>query len=583
VNGAVEFIKTLGVPRLAAMGVVAVLLLGFFSFIIMRATAPVMVPIYSDLSVQDSGSIVKELEAQAIQYEIRNDGTQILVPKDQMPRIRMRLAEKGLPLGGSVGYEIFDKSDALGTTTFVQNINHLRALEGELSRTIRSLDRVEQARVHLVIPERQLFQREKVEPSASIVVKVRGSLEPAQVRAIQHLVATSVQGLRPGRVSVVDESGRMLASGMEDDQPGIVAASLQERNVAFERRLESQVDAIVAKIVGDGRAQVRVTAELDYNRVTQTSDSFDPNGQVVRSEQTEEENSSNQNQENGVSVANQVPGGQPNQSGAQVKDASTTTRETKNYEISKTSRTEVVEAGRIKRLSVAVLVDGVYATGQNGEVSYQPRPQKDMDQISALVRSAVGFDQARGDTVEVVNLRFAEAPASLPLDNAKTGIAALFDFSKDDIIRFSELGVLLLMTLLVLLIAVRPLIKKITADHGAADTAAATSGTGMFAGLPNFTAIQSGQSALINGPHGTSTTQTATGSDGHQLQTTDGSQSSGDADGGLGDLINSGPNKLEIAQKLGALQATSIAQVGEMIKENPGEAASIVRNWLMDG
>ena len=232
-NGAVDFIKTLGVPRLAAMGVVALALLGFFSFIIMRATAPAMVPLYSDLSVQDSGSIVKELEAQAIQYEIRNDGTQILVPKEQMPRIRMRLAEKGLPLGGSVGYEIFDKSDALGTTTFVQNINHLRALEGELSRTIRSLDRVEQARVHLVIPERQLFQKEKVEPSASIVVKARGSLEPAQVRAIQHLVATSVQGLRPGRVSVVDESGRMLASGMEDDQPGMIAASLQERNVAF--------------------------------------------------------------------------------------------------------------------------------------------------------------------------------------------------------------------------------------------------------------------------------------------------------------------------------------------------------------
>ncbi len=578
-NGAVDFIKTLGVPRLAAMGVVALLLLGFFAFIIMRATAPVMVPIYSDLSVQDSGAIVKELEAQAIQYEIHNDGTQILVPKDQMPRIRMRLAEKGLPLGGSVGYEIFDKSDALGTTTFVQNINHLRALEGELSRTIRSLDRVEQARVHLVIPERQLFQKDKVEPSASIVIKARGSLEPAQVRAIQHLVATSVQGLRPGRVSVVDESGRMLASGMEDDQPGMIAASLQERNVAFERRMESQVDAIVAKIVGDGRAQVRVTAELDYNRVTQTSDSFDPNGQVVRSEQTEEENSSNQNQDNGVTVANQVPGGQQ-QNGPQTKDASTTTKETKNYEISKTSRTEVLEAGRIKRLSVAVLIDGVYTTGQNGEVTYQPRPQQDVDRITALVKSAVGFDQSRGDTVEVVNLRFAEAPASLPLDSAKMGLAALFDFSKDDIIRFSELGVLLLMTLLVLLIAVRPLIKKITSDNGQQDTGAAASGAGTFAGLPNFTAIQSGQAALLAGEHGKAVA-VAVGPDGQPVAPADGAPS--DGEGGSTEIVPAGPNKLEIAQKLGALQATSIAKVGEMIKENPGEAASIIRSWLMDG
>jgi flagellar M-ring protein FliF len=574
VNGAIDFIRTLGVSRLAAMGVVATLLLGFFGFIAMRATAPTMVPIYSDLSVQDSGAIVKELEAQAIQYEIRNDGSQILVPKDQMPRIRMRLAEKGLPLGGSVGYEIFDKSDALGTTTFVQNINHLRALEGELSRTIRSLDRVEQARVHLVIPERQLFQKEKVEPSASIVVKVRGSIEPAQVRAIQHLVATSVEGLRPGRVSVVDESGRMLASGMEDDQPGMIAASLQERNAAFERRIESQVDAIIAKIVGDGRAQVRVTAELDYNRVTQTSDSFDPNGQVVRSEQTEEENSSNQNQENGVTVATQVPGGQTAQNGPQTKDASTTTKETKNYEISKTSRTEILEAGRVKRLSVAVLVDGVYTTAANGEVSYQPRPQQDMDRIAALVRSAVGFDQSRGDTVEIVNLRFAEAPASLPLESAKTGFSALLDFSKDDVIRFSELGVLLLMTLLVLLIAVRPLIKKITAETKAQEAAAPG---GMFAGLPNFTAIQATQSALAGKEHGTAVA--TIGPDGQPRAA---EAAGGDAETGLPEML-AGPNRLDMAQKLGALQATSIAQVGEMIKENPGEAASIVRNWLMDG
>jgi flagellar M-ring protein FliF len=353
---------------------------------------------------------------------------------------------------------------------------------------------------------------------------------------------------------------------------------LQERNAAFERRMESQVDAIVAKVVGDGRAQVRVTAELDYNRVTQTSDSFDPNGQVVRSEQTEEDSSSNQNQDNGVTVANQVPGGQQN-SAAQTKDASTTTKETKNYEISKTSRVEVLEAGRIKRLSVAVLVDGVYTPGQNGEMTYQPRQQKDVDQITALVKSAVGFDQSRGDTVEVVNLRFADPPVSLPLDNAKTGFAALFDFSKDDIVRFSELGVLLLMTLLVLLVAVRPLIKKITADNAAHDTAALASGGGNFAGLPNFTAIQSGQAALL-GQHGTA--GAAVGPDGQPIQAADGTAGT-DGDGSSGELVPSGPNKLEIAQKLGALQATSIAQVGEMIKENPGEAASIVRSWLMDG
>lgn len=580
-NGAVEFIKTLGVPRLAAMGVVAAMLLGFFAFVILRATAPAMTPLYSDLSLQDSAAIVKDLDAQGVQYELRNDGTQVLVPKDQMPRIRMRLAEKGLPLGGSVGYEIFDKSDTLGTTTFVQNLNHLRALEGELSRTIRSIDRVQQARVHLSIPERQLFQRDKLEPSASIVLKLRGSIEPAQVRAIQHLVATSVTGLRPGRVSVVDDTGRMLASGMEDDQPGVISSSMQDRNNAFERRMENQVNAIIAKVVGDGRAQVRVTAELDYNRVTQTSDSFDPNVQVVRSEQTEEESSQNQNQDNGVSVGNQVPGGQQSSSG-QVKDASTSTKETKNYEISKTTRTEVLEPGRIKRISVAVLVDGIYTQGQNGEAAYAPRPQKDMDQIAALVKSAVGFDQARGDTVEVVNLRFAEPPQSLPLEANKSGIAAMFDFSKDDIIRFSELGVLVLMTLLVLLVAVRPLIKKITAENAAQDQAAlaAPVQTG-FAGLPNLSMIQTGQAALMAGHTGTAVA--ALGGDAHAASGEAGAQEGEGGQGGEVALGDGGSNRLDMAQKLGALQANSIAKVGEMIKDNPAEAASIIRSWLMDG
>ncbi len=172
-----------------------------------------MSPLFTDLSVEDSSAIIKDLERQGIPYDIKNDGAIVLVPQEQIPRLRMKLAEGGLPKGGGIGYEIFDKSDALGATSFVQNINHLRALEGELSRTIRAIDRVQQARVHLVLPERPLFSREKAEPSASIVLKVRGTLEAQQVRAIRHLIASAVNGLKPQRVSVVDETGRLLADG----------------------------------------------------------------------------------------------------------------------------------------------------------------------------------------------------------------------------------------------------------------------------------------------------------------------------------------------------------------------------------
>jgi flagellar M-ring protein FliF len=160
------------------MGAVSLALMAFFAFLITRATAPQLTPLFTDLSVEDSAGIVKELERQGIAYDIRNDGGVVLVPKEQVPRLRMKLAESGLPKGGGVGYEIFDKSDALGATSFVQNINHLRALEGELARTIRAIGQVHHARVHLVLPERPLFSRDKAEPSASIVLKVRGTLEP---------------------------------------------------------------------------------------------------------------------------------------------------------------------------------------------------------------------------------------------------------------------------------------------------------------------------------------------------------------------------------------------------------------------
>ena len=211
------FVKSLGAARLGAMAAVTLALIGFFAFVIVRMTTPDMVPLFTDLTLDDSASIAKALDSKGVTYNMKGGGTVIMVPRAQVARLRMNLAQDGLPKGGGVGYEIFDKSDTLGATSFVQNINHLRALEGELARTIRSLDQVEAARVHLVLPQRQLFSRDKAEPTASIVLKVRGTLQPQQVRAIRHLVASAVNGLKPERISVVDETGRLLADGSGDD------------------------------------------------------------------------------------------------------------------------------------------------------------------------------------------------------------------------------------------------------------------------------------------------------------------------------------------------------------------------------
>ncbi len=396
-QGLVEFTKTLGAPRIAAMVAVTVALVGFFAFLILRVTTPQMTPLFTDLSLEDSAAVAKELDREGVSYELRNDGNIIMVRSDRVARLRMTLAENGLPKGGGVGYEIFDKSEALGTTSFVQNVNNLRALEGELARTIRALDRVQSARVHLVMPERPLFSRDKIEPSASIVLKVRGRLEPQQVRAIRHLVATAVNGLRPQRISIVDEQGRLLADGASTDAAGGDIGT-DERQAAFEKHLREQVESIVSSVVGQGHARVQVSADFDFNRITQTSDRYDPEGRVVRSSQTREESSAtNEGGANQVTVGNELPGANPRQTPA-ADNGTPRDQSRKSEEV-------VIEGGRINRISVAVLVDGTYAKDDKGDITYQPRSEEDIEQIATLVRSAIGFDQKRGDQVEVVNMR----------------------------------------------------------------------------------------------------------------------------------------------------------------------------------
>ncbi|MFD1333680.1 flagellar basal-body MS-ring/collar protein FliF, partial [Methylopila musalis] len=461
-NGFVAFLRSFGVGRVAALLAVAIALIGFFTFTIIRFSQPTMTPLFSDLSPEDASAIVKELDQQNVPYELRQNGAGILVPQEQAAKLRMKMAEARLPAGGGVGWEIFDKGDGFSATSFVQNVNHLRALEGELARSIRSLNRVEAARVHLVIPERPLFTRDAPQPSASIVIRARGQLESGEIRAIRHLAASAVQGLKPEKVSLVDETGRLLADGADPDSG---AGASDERVTSLERRLRERVEAIVGRVVGADRARVEVRAEMDNTKSTVTADSFDPESRVVRSTQTREENSqTSEPAEQGVTVGNQLPNAAANAAAGapQSRDQSNKTEEVVNYEISRTTRTEVKDGGQIKRLSVAVLVDGVYTRAANGDVSYAPRVQAELDQISALVRAGVGFDQGRGDTVEIVNLRFADLPQATSAGEPESPFAV----SREDMMRWAELGVLALLTLVVTLVVVRPLLRKALSPEG---------------------------------------------------------------------------------------------------------------------
>jgi flagellar M-ring protein FliF len=536
-----QLINRIGLPRLAAMAVVAVLLLGFFGFLIMRAQTPNMAPLYTGLSLEDSSAIVTELQTLNIAYELRGEGDTILIPRDQITTVRMSLAGSGLPQRGQVGYEIFDQSSTLGATSFVQNINNVRALEGELARTIASLTRIKSARVHLVLPERELFRRERNDPSASIVLAVRGELANSEIRAIQHMVAAAIEGLTPTRVSIVDDRGNLLASGSGDDAEGALAGDAAERTLGFENRMRTRVEDMLANVVGPGRARVEVSAEIDFNRSTTTQEIFDPESQVVRSSQLRETENLTAGMTGQVTVANELPGASGNVGGSGPTEQGTSSEEVTNYEISKTTQTAVTEAGAIKRLSVAVVVDGVYANDPSvGTPVYTPRSGEQIAQILTLVRSAVGYSAERGDSVEVVNMQFAERPElAVPGTDASAG---LLDFTRDDLMNGAEMAVTLLIALALVFFVMRPLLKKVMTPE--------------IQPLALPTAAELGQHGVLS-------------ADGQVIPEPEDEEPP-----------DRTPAWVANAKSMGETQLQTLKTVGALVEENPRQAALIVRDWL---
>lgn len=553
-NAILDIVNKLGPQRLVAMGAVTLALVGFFAFLLIRMSQPPMGVLFSELSMQDANTITRELDSKGVRYELRGDGQTVMVPRDSISRLRMEFASKGVPMGGTVGYEIFDKGDSFSSTTFVQGINQLRALEGELARTIRTIDRVQNARVHLAIPEKKLFQRDAQEPRASIVLKLRGELDAGQIRAIRHLAATAVHGLKPEKVSIVDESGRLLADGAGADAD--TAAIAADKQSSYERRLKGQVEEIVASVVGRGRARVQVAAEMDFNRIQQVTDNFDPESRVVRSTQTRTENQQSTEQRDGqVTVANELPQAQQQQQqgNPQQREQTARSEEIINYEISKTTRTEIIEGGRVKRLSVAVLVDGVYTPGQGGaEASYQPRSSEELERIAALVRSAIGFDRNRGDQIEVINLRFAEG---FPMVDGKqpTLLEQLIALSKEDVLRLVELAIFGILTLLITLLVIRPLLRQmgIGVNPGLAGAGGAM--------IANGASAEGGQTLALPAP---------------------GQEAAANSIAGALAAANSNQQQPNISQLTQNLQPGVIDQLGQIVQENPGETVAIVRQWI---
>ncbi len=557
-NTFLDTLKSLGPVRLAAMGAVAAGIIAFFIYMTTQLVGEEMALLYSDLESRDSGEIVSELEQRNIPYSVSADGSQIRVPESQVGRLRVQMAEQGLPSGGSIGYEIFDESSGLGTTNFVQNVNHVRALEGELARTIRSIDNVQQARVHLVLPQRELFSRARNDPSASIVLLMRGNqrLNTNQVLAVQHLVASAVQNMRPNLVSIVDQQGTLLARGGDENNMMGGASNAQEMRANLEQRLARTLEQLLERSVGPGNVRAEVAAEMNFDRITENEELYDPNSQVARSEQFVDEVESDVDSEGPqpVTVGNNLPDIDADGDGegrTRQRDRERS-EEIINYEISRTVRTHVREGGGVERLSVALLVNGNYITNADGERVYQERSQQEMEQIAALARSAVGFSDRRGDTLEVINLQFVDPTADLE-PASRTGLLGL---PQSELMRAAELIVLGIVAVLILLLVVRPLMTRLLESQ-----------MGQAAGMGGDPALayQGGGHAQLSGPPGVPATANAPSGDIQEFGMEEEPENE--------QLIDL--NKVE-----GRVKASSVRKIGEIVDKHPEEAVSIIRTWL---
>ncbi len=542
-----QAIRNIGAVRLVVMGGLVAGLVGFFVFMLSRFAGPNYALLYSNLDLKDSARIVQQLEAQNIPFELKQGGTTINVPNDRVARARMTMATQGLPSGGSIGYELFDKADSLGATNFMQNVNLVRAMEGEMSRTVQTISGVRSARVHLVLPRRELFSRSAQQPSASVVLQMQGSrrLDNEQIGAIQHLVASAVPGLLPSRISIVDDKGSLLARGFDDESsPNAIAAKVEHRKRNFETQIGRTIEELLERTVGPGKIRAEVSADIDYDRITTQEERFDPDGQVVRSTQTISQAASSRDaqSEQPVTVAGALPdAGATGAEGQSSQTSDNRSEETVNYEISKKIVNHVKEAGTVKRLSVAVLVDGIYEKEKGTDKgTYTPRAKEQLDMMAALVRGAIGYNEARGDRVEIISMQFADlTPADAPIE-------LFFGFNKQDIVHMAEVAVLSIVAIMVLLLVVRPLISRaLEALPGAA--------AGIVRDAQQL--AQQMQAPALTGPGGAP--MPVEGEEEEQFE----------------ELI-------DIDRVEGRVKASSVKKVGEIVEKHPEEALAIVRTWM---
>ncbi len=449
----VDIYKQMPLQRKIVIGVVVALVLAGFAGMFFWASQIEFQPVYTGLSSEDASQIVEKLKEKKMPYKLAGDGSVVMVPASQVYDARLYLAGSGLPKGGGVGFEIFDEAD-FGATEFVQKLNYQRALQGELARTIREFSEIENARVMIVMPKDSLFIEESRPASASVLLKLRSDFSKEKISAVVNLVAGAVEGLDPNMITVVDTHGNVLSTGVPEDESESFANKQLDYKMSFEKNLTGQIQTMLEKIVGKGKAIVRVTADMDFNQVDTSEEIYDPDTTVVRSKHNITESSDNQSGPGDASSVNPlVPGGGTGSS-RQVAEKNEKLNETINFEINKTIRRTVRPVGLLSRLSVAAVLDGTYVTETDNEGKqsrkYVERTKAELDHFTKIVQQAMGYNADREDQVSVESFPFSYMEE---LDKP-TGVDWQA-FSK----RYGRSIVNILLVLLVFMFVIIPLVK----------------------------------------------------------------------------------------------------------------------------
>ncbi|WP_029008760.1 flagellar basal-body MS-ring/collar protein FliF [Azospirillum halopraeferens] len=572
----IDTLRSLGRGRLLVLAGTGVGIVAAIAGMALLLSQPHMTTLYTGLAPAEAGRIVKAVTDMGIPVSAPFDGTSIQVPQADASRVRMLLAEQGLPSAGGVGYELFDSDKPLGITSFMQRMNRLRALEGELARTIETLAGIEAARVHVVLPDREEFSRGAPTPTASVVVRMRGRavLERRQALAIRNLVSSAVPNLKPGGVTVLDASGELLLG--DDDGTGVASARADGMRAAAETRVARAIEQMLVARLGAGNVRVQVAAEVETKREVVRSHTFDPASQVVRSTQLVEEQgrSVDTSGEPPVTAEQNLPQNEvrAQPQGAQSTNDTRRQEETVNYEISNVARETVIEPGDVRRLSVAVLVNGVWTTAADGTRTYQPRSAGELERLTELVRSAMGFDAARGDRVTVENLEFVDlAPDLTPRDPMEEIAETL----TRNVMTLIQWVILLILSALVILVGLRPLIRRVfpAPEPAAAETVEALAGP-VAGAVPQLTGPAGATAGAAAGAAGEG--GAAGGFDGAEEVAAAGS---GLPAPGIEETMD---QLIELRAVEGRVRASSIRRLGELVDQYPDEAIDILRSWLYE-